>query len=167
MMSEKLEILVREALLALGVLADKVVIERPADMTHGDYSTNAALAYAKVANMPPRELAVKLMEKILEAPAEEIRELEIAGPGFINFRLSDEYFAQTLKRAIEEGEKWGTNEKLKDLRKELLKIKTQISIGTNPESPGRVKEIRRTIAKLLTIKNQIINKNVLGGNKKS
>jgi len=113
-MSEKLEILVREALLALGVLADKVVIERPADMTHGDYSTNAALAYAKVANMPPRELAVKLMEKILEAPAEEIRELEIAGPGFINFRLSDEYFAQTLKRAIEEGEKWGTNEKLKD-----------------------------------------------------
>lgn len=89
-MSEKLEILVREALQALGIEADTVTIERPADITHGDYSTNAALAYAKIAGTSPRELAGKLMEKILETPNEDIKELEIAGPGFINFRLTDE-----------------------------------------------------------------------------
>lgn len=89
-MSEKLEILVREALQALGVEANTVTIERPADITHGDYSTNAALAYAKIAGISPRELAGRLMEKILETPNEEIKELEIAGPGFINFRLTDE-----------------------------------------------------------------------------
>ena len=89
-MSEKLEILVREALGALGIEASTVTIERPADITHGDYSTNVALAYAKIAGISPRELAGKLMEKILEEPTEEVKELEIAGPGFINFRLSDE-----------------------------------------------------------------------------
>jgi len=90
MMSEKLEILVREALGALGIEADTVTIERPADITHGDYSTNVALAYAKTMGTSPRELAGKLMEKILETPNEDIKELEIAGPGFINFRLTDE-----------------------------------------------------------------------------
>lgn len=113
MMSEKLEILVREALQALGIEANSVTIERPADITHGDYSTSAALAYAKVAHISPRELAGKLVEKIFETPNEEVKELEIAGPGFINFRLSNEYFAQTLQDAVVQGEKWGTNEVLK------------------------------------------------------
>ncbi|MFA5997374.1 MAG: arginine--tRNA ligase [Candidatus Paceibacterota bacterium] len=90
MMSEKLETLVREALGALGIEATMVTIERPADITHGDYSTNVALAYAKIAGISPRELAGKLMEKILETSSEEVKELEIAGPGFINFRLTDE-----------------------------------------------------------------------------
>ncbi|KKS27427.1 MAG: Arginine-tRNA ligase [Parcubacteria group bacterium GW2011_GWC1_42_11] len=89
-MSEKLGIVVREALGALGIEASEVVIERPADIAHGDYSTNAALAYAKVAGVSPRELAGKLVEKILETPSEEVKEIEIAGPGFINFRLTDE-----------------------------------------------------------------------------
>ncbi len=103
----------REALGALGIEANAIVIERPADIAHGDYATNAALAYSKVAGISPRELAGKLMEKILETPNEEIKELEIAGPGFINFRLSDEYSAQALKEALEQGKGWGRNEILK------------------------------------------------------
>ncbi|MEK7460339.1 MAG: arginine--tRNA ligase [Patescibacteria group bacterium] len=90
MMKDKIEILVREALGALGVKANAIVIERPADLSHGDYATSAALVYSKVAGMSPRELAGKLTEKILEASSEEVEALEIAGPGFINFRLSDE-----------------------------------------------------------------------------
>ncbi|MGB2580153.1 MAG: arginine--tRNA ligase [Minisyncoccia bacterium] len=113
-MKEKLEILVLEALGVLGVEADNVVIERPADMTHGDYSTNAALVYAKVAGVSSRELAGKLVEKILETPSEQIKEIEIAGPGFINFRLSDEYLAQALSDALGQGQQWGSNEVLKD-----------------------------------------------------
>lgn len=46
------------------------------------------------------------------------------------------------------------DKKLDDLKKELMKIKMQIAQGTVPEKPGRVKEIRRTIARILTIKNE-------------
>lgn len=113
-MSEKLGIVVCEALEALGIEASDVVIERPADMSHGDYSTNAALAYAKIAGVSPRELAGKLVEKILETPSDQIKEIEIAGPGFINFRLTDEYLAQALKDAIGQEQQWGRNEVLKD-----------------------------------------------------
>jgi len=112
-MKEKLEMVVVEALGALGIEAGAVVLERPADSSHGDYATNAALAYAKTVGISPRELAGKLVEKILETSNEVIASLEVAGPGFINFRLSDEYFSQALRGAIEQGEKWGTNEKLK------------------------------------------------------
>lgn len=89
-MKEKLEILVLEALNTLGIEANAVVIERPADISHGDYSTNVALVYAKVAGVSPRELAGRLVEKIFETPSEQIKEIEVAGPGFINFRLMDE-----------------------------------------------------------------------------
>jgi len=42
-------------------------------------------------------------------------------------------------------------EKIEDLRKELMKLHSQIAMGSLPESPGRVKEIKRTIARLLTM----------------
>lgn len=112
-MKEKLEILVREALGARGVDAAAIVIERPADMAHGDYATNVALAYAKKAGMAPRVLAGKLAEELLRVPTEEIKNIEIAGPGFINFRLSDAHLKSELADAIVQKAKWGNNESLK------------------------------------------------------
>ena len=44
------------------------------------------------------------------------------------------------------------DDKLLELRKELVKVNAQIAMGTMPENPGRVKEIKRTIAKLITLK---------------
>ena len=111
-MKEKLEIIVREALRALGIEVNGVVIERPADITHGDYATNVALACAKEAGLSPRELAEKIKEKILEIAPEQISGVEIAGPGFINFKLSDTYFAQALNEALGEKEGWGNNKRL-------------------------------------------------------
>ena len=112
-MKEKLETLVREALGALGIEAGAVVIERPADMAHGDYATNVALAYAKKAGMSPRVIAGKLADELLRMPTEEIKNIEIAGPGFINFRLSDECLKGALADALAQKEKWGNNESLK------------------------------------------------------
>ena len=89
-MKEKLEILVREALQALGVEVSAVTIERPADLLHGDYSTNAALVYAKVIGISPRELAGKLMDKIHAVQSKDIAKIEIAGAGFVNFFIADE-----------------------------------------------------------------------------
>ncbi len=47
-----------------------------------------------------------------------------------------------------------TKNKLTELKKELMKLNSQIAIGTVPKSPGKVKEIKKTIAKILTIKNE-------------
>ena len=54
------------------------------------------------------------------------------------------------KNELKQMNKEQLKEKMNDLRKELLKINTQISTGTTLESPGRVKEIKRTIARLHT-----------------
>ena len=113
MMQEKLEILVREALAVLDIQADEVLIEYPADATHGDYATNVALMYAKAAVLTPRELAANLVNEMMRVLPEEIEAIEVAGPGFINFRLSDKYFSQALNTAIEQKGSWGHNEILK------------------------------------------------------
>ncbi|MDO8603866.1 MAG: arginine--tRNA ligase [bacterium] len=89
-MKEKIEILVQEVLGVIGIEANDVTIERPGDSTHGDYSTNVALVYGKKTGASPRELAGKLVEKILETPADYIEKIEIAGAGFTNFFLANE-----------------------------------------------------------------------------
>ena len=47
------------------------------------------------------------------------------------------------------------NERLTDLKKEMMKINSQRAVGTIPENPGRVKEVKRTIARILTKLNQL------------
>lgn len=112
-MKERIEIIIREALGAFGIVADTVVIERPADISHGDYSTNVALAHAKTVGISPRELAEKLAGEILKTKPEHIKDIAIAGPGFINFKFSDEYFTEALHGAVMQKEWWGMNEALK------------------------------------------------------
>ncbi|HAS84667.1 MAG TPA: arginine--tRNA ligase [Candidatus Yonathbacteria bacterium] len=106
-MKEKIEAIVTEALEAIGVEAGVVHIERPADSSHGDYSTNTALVYGKKTGVSPRELAGKLVEKILESADSrlgrglnlEIEKIEVAGAGFINFFLT----SSALESALEKG----------------------------------------------------------------
>lgn len=50
------------------------------------------------------------------------------------------------------------NSKLDDLRKELLKVNAQRAMGTAPENPGRIKELRRTIARLITKSKEVKTK---------
>jgi arginyl-tRNA synthetase len=84
---DALTALVGEGALALpdGVPA-QVVVERPRSKDHGDYATNVALQLAKKAGLPPRDLAALLAAKL--GAAAGIAEVEIAGPGFLNIRVS-------------------------------------------------------------------------------
>ncbi len=95
-MKERIEIVLREALQTLGIDADGIKIERPADSTHGDYATNVALVYGKTTKIAPRELAGKLVEEILRVASDDIEKIEIAGPGFINFFLTDAALEQAV-----------------------------------------------------------------------
>ncbi|MDG5501361.1 arginine--tRNA ligase [Marinobacter sp. BGYM27] len=79
------------ALQAEGVLpqdqAFKLNVDSTRDKAHGDFATNIALVTAKAAGKPPRQLADLLIEKLPESSA--VAKVEIAGPGFINFFMSD------------------------------------------------------------------------------
>ena len=66
-------------------------VEVPADRNNGDYSTKAAMVNAKVFRLPPRKIAEAISENVcLEGTY--FNKIEIAGPGFINFFLSDVYY---------------------------------------------------------------------------
>ncbi len=105
---ERLAGAVREAVLrAYGIELDGIHVERPNDPSHGDFATNVALANARVFRRNPREVAETLVGA-LEAPF--VREAEIAGPGFVNFRLSEEALWDAVASLLADGEGYGRRE---------------------------------------------------------
>lgn len=109
-MQETLRGYINSALAELGIEGAAFVVERPADLGHGDYSTNAAMVGAKQAGKNPRTLAEDLVTT-MSRPGLDMK-FEIAGPGFINIRLSKDYFAHELESALAT-ENYGNNETLK------------------------------------------------------
>lgn len=81
------------------------VIERARDASHGDFATNAAMVNSKAAKMKPRDLAEKLVAALPASAA--VSEVSIAGPGFINFRLSENAYHSLIPEILEKGESWG------------------------------------------------------------
>ena len=82
-------------------------IERPKDRTHGDFSANAAMLLAKAAKTNPRALAQALVEALPPDPA--IASVDIAGPGFINFRLAPSAWQAMLREIATQGADYGRN----------------------------------------------------------
>ena len=114
-MEEKLTALILGALAELGIDGVKVSLEHPAELTHGDYATNVAMAAAKKAGKNPRVLAEEIVQKLESKYADaNISEITVAGPGFINFTLSKEYFVAALSAALEVGEDFGKNASLQN-----------------------------------------------------
>jgi arginyl-tRNA synthetase len=90
-----------------GLLA-RVVVEPPRDPAHGDLSTNAAMVVAKPLGKSPRELATGLAGRFASAP--DVESVEVAGPGFINFRLSNAIWHQVLKAVGAQGASYGRSD---------------------------------------------------------
>lgn len=95
-------------------LADtsKVVVELPRDEAHGDLACNAAMVLSKQARMKPRDLAGLLAEKLMQR--DDVADVEIAGPGFINIRLIEGRWARELAGILNAGSDYGRNELGKD-----------------------------------------------------
>ena len=100
-----LDALEAEGQLAAGIERDAVAVEPPRDPAHGDLATNAAMVLAKRAGTNPRALAALVAPK-LEALA-EVESAEIAGPGFINLRLSPGVWADELRTILAERGDYG------------------------------------------------------------
>ena len=104
MIRDVLAAAVRASLTALGVDPPaEIVLERPRVPEHGDWSTNIALASAKAANRNPRELATQLADSLNRAHIPHVESVDVAGPGFVNFRLHDTWLHEVLREVVEAG----------------------------------------------------------------
>lgn len=83
----------------------RVGVEPPRDASHGDVATNAAMVLAKPLGTNPRALAEVIVEKLRQDP--EVAEVTVAGPGFINVRLSVGYWQKVLADVIRAGTDFG------------------------------------------------------------
>lgn len=98
---------VEEALATLGVTDPKFAVDATSDLSLGDYAVNAALVYAKELAQNPAKLAEEVRQKILDQGLPEISKIEVAGPGFLNFFLSDEVLRDNLRDILATGNKYG------------------------------------------------------------
>jgi arginyl-tRNA synthetase len=104
LVSEALRSAVESGLVTLAELPEPAV-ERPRDPSHGDWATSVAMRTAKAAGMNPRELAQLLADAMADHP--DIDAVEIAGPGFINLRVSAHALQRVLRQARNETDRFG------------------------------------------------------------
>lgn len=102
-----IENLAEQGAVPSGLDMARVTAEPPRDPAHGDVATNAAMVLAKPAGMKPRDLADLIAPQLAEA--EGVLETDIAGPGFINARLSDDFWRERLADILEEGGTYGNS----------------------------------------------------------
>lgn len=99
---------IEEVCVSLGI-ERKVTLEHPQELTHGDFATSIALSAAKDLKQNPKELAEVVAGKIRELGDESIKDVSVAGPGFINISLTPKALFEELSRVLENGEKYGQN----------------------------------------------------------
>ncbi len=87
---------------------ERVAVEPPRDASHGDVATNAAMVLAKPLGSNPRALA-QLISDVLREDS-DIEDITVAGPGFINLKLSKSYWQRTLAAMIDAGDQYGRSD---------------------------------------------------------
>lgn len=107
MIDKEIRKLIKQALKSLDMEVEDFVVEHPTDLKMGDYSTNVGIKTGKAKEIY-KHLAVK--------PPSGVERTELAGPGFINFYLSKEFFKDSLKEILEEKENFGKGDHAKGLK---------------------------------------------------
>ena len=103
-------------------------VEIPKDTANGDYTTTFCLAAAKAMKMNPRQVAQILMDH-MDLAGSYFTSVEMAGPGFLNFRLGNKWFRDTVACVEREGAAYGCNDALKG-----QKIMVEF-VSANPTGP--------------------------------
>ncbi len=115
----------------------RITVEAPRDPAHGDVTTNAAMVLAKPAGRKPRDLAEEIAALLREDP--DIESVDIAGPGFINMRLSEAFWPRLLDAVLKLGEAYGRS----DLG-QGLKVNVEY-VSANPTGPLHVGHCRGAV----------------------
>jgi arginyl-tRNA synthetase len=125
----------------------EIQLEAPKVASHGDASTNVAMTLAKPLRNNPRAIAQQIVDG-LKYDDKKISAVEIAGPGFINFRFAEDYLYDELQHILDAGESFGKTTDHKD-EKVLVEF-----VSANPTGPltvghGRNAVLGDTVARLL------------------
>ena len=102
-----------EAAIKKAELVDEVPeikVEVPKDKKNGDFSTNAAMMLTKLARKNPRDIAEAIIENI-DKEAASIKEVSIAGPGFINFKMETAELANVIYTVLDKKGNYGRTER--------------------------------------------------------
>ena len=118
--------------LVIGI--DDVPLERPKNREHGDWASNVAMRLAKKIGANPRELAAEIAEAA--SGIEGVASAEVAGPGFINFRLDAAAAGQLAKTIVDEGERYGRGHLY-----DGLKVNLEF-VSANPTGPIHMGGVR-------------------------
>ena len=118
-------------------------LERPADPSHGDYATNVAMRLAAVKRRAPREIAEELAARAVDLPA--IERADVAGPGFLNLVLTDDFLAEALG---EIDERYGSGSASTRERANVEMVSANPT-GPIPVSAGRNGAYGDSVARLL------------------
>ncbi|MGM0830780.1 MAG: arginine--tRNA ligase [Bacillota bacterium] len=100
---------VLKAGLATGDQIPDVILEVPKEKSHGDYSTNMAMQLARIAKKAPRMIADDIMANFDQSKA-SIEKMEIAGPGFINFYMNNEYLTDLIPLILDQNQEYGQSD---------------------------------------------------------
>lgn len=111
------------------------IIEKPSDKKNGDFSTNIAMAGARCYHKAPKMIAESIVN-LLNLDGTLIDRAEIAGPGFINFYLSDDYYSKIVLDAVEQGENYGRSD-YGNGKKMLVEF-----VSANPTGPMHIGNAR-------------------------
>lgn len=113
MSREIIQNLITKALSDLELSAVDFDINHP-ELSFGDYSSNVAMVLSKQIGKNPKDLAEEIKNKILEQADPNIKDIQVAGPGFINFYLSEDFFAKALQEILNSPEIFGQTKILSD-----------------------------------------------------
>ena len=107
-LNKSIEDLSAEGALPVGMDMSRASVEPPRDSSHGDIATNAAMVLAGPAKMKPRDIAELLIARMRDW--EEVSEADIAGPGFINLKIADDFWRDAIGELLKQGLDFGCSD---------------------------------------------------------
>ena len=134
---DALGVLSGEGLISPNLEYENIVVEPPRDKSHGDMATNAAMVLSKAVGKPPREIAQHLSDVLILN--KQIRDVQVAGPGFINIMLENEILTEVVRSILVLGKTYGSQK---------LTITKSINIeyiSANPTGPLHVGHTRGAV----------------------
>ncbi len=132
-----LEQMIAAGELPAGTDLSRVKVEPPKDVSHGDMATNAAMVLSKAAGKNPRQLGEALAEKLRAVAG--VKEVTIAGPGFVNFRLKEEEWGRVVSAILAQGIAYGDS-KIGGGKKVNIEY-----VSANPTGPMHAGHVRGAV----------------------
>src|SRR4051812_38572503 len=140
-----------------GPVHSRPTLERPKQAGFGDYSTNVAMLLAPAAGAPPRDVAEKVGEQLRAQLGDQLADVQVAGPGFLNLILADGWYVQALAHVLGAGDEFGAG------RPETAERMLVEFVSANPTGPltaasGRHAAYGDAVARLLEFAGQDVQR---------